>query len=201
LASSGIDLVLGTFLAYLVARKKLRLSWLVDSVAMVPLALPGLVLAFGYVATYSGTILDPLQNPIPLLVAGYAVRRLPFVFRASFAGFQQIGPQYEEAARSCGATEYRALKDVTLPLISVSLLSGGLLAFLFAMLEVSESMILAVKQEFFPVTREIYHLLSKVPDGPSVAAALGVLCMIMMAVGLISVAMLMGRELGRMFRI
>jgi iron(III) transport system permease protein len=72
---------------------------------------------------------------------------------------------------------------------------------MFAVLEVSESMVLAAKREFFPVTREIYNLLGKIPDGDYVASALGVLCMLFLSAGLITASLLMGKRLGRMFRI
>ena len=44
---------------------------------------------------------------------------------------------------------------VTLPLIFANLIAGGLLAFAFAMLEVSDSLILAQKQAYYPITKAI----------------------------------------------
>jgi hypothetical protein len=72
---------------------------------------------------------------------------------------------------------------------------------MFAMLEVSESMVLAAKSRFYPITREIYNLLGKIPDGDYVASALGVLCMIFLCAGIAAASYLMGSKLGRMFRI
>jgi len=200
LGSTSIDVVLGLLLAYFLVRKSVKLGWLIDAVVMLPVALPGLVLAFGYVAAFSGTILDPMKNPVPLLVIGYAVRRLPYVFRSAYAGLQQVGPQFEEAARVCGAGPLKAVTSTTLPLIFGSLLGGGILAFMFAMLEVSESLILAVKEEFYPLTRAIYYLIGKIPDGDASAAALGVFCMVFLAVCLFIVSSLLGKRMGRLFR-
>jgi iron(III) transport system permease protein len=198
--STFIDVILGFGLAYLLLRRSFRIGWLMDAVIMMPIALPGLVLAFGYLAAFSGTFLDPLRNPVPLLVIGYAVRRLPYTFRAAYAGLQQVSISYEEAARVSGATPLKAVTSVTLPLVGANVLAGALLAFMFAMLEVSESLILAVKEEFFPLTRQIYFLLGKIPDGDYVASALGVGCMIFLAVGLTLASVLMGKQLGKMFR-
>jgi iron(III) transport system permease protein len=200
-ASTLLDIMLGVLIAYFILRRKLKAGWFVDVIVMLPLALPGLILAFGYVATFSGTFLDPLKNPVPLLVIGYAVRRLPFCFRAAYAGLQQVGIEYEEAARNAGATQARTVMTVTVPLISANIIAGGILAFMFAMLEVSESMVLAVKREFFPLTREIYNLLGKIPDGDYVDSALGVLCMLFLIAGMFTASVLMGKRLGRMFRI
>lgn len=200
-ASTLVDIVLGVLIAYFVLRRHLRAGWLVDAIVMLPIALPGLVLAFGYVATFSGTFLDPLRNPIPLLIIGYAVRRLPYCFRAAYAGLQQVGEEYEEAARVCGAGSVKTVVDITVPLIAANIVAGGILSFMFAVLEVSESMVLAVKKEFFPLTREIYALLGKIPDGDYVASALGVLCMLFLVAGLVAASALMGKHLGKMFRV
>ncbi|MBL8026150.1 MAG: iron ABC transporter permease [Fibrobacteres bacterium] len=199
-ASATLDIVIGFGLAYAVSRKKLPFAGLWDALVMLPLVLPGLVLAFGYLAAFSGTPLDPLKNPVPLLIAGYTIRRLPFVFRSSYASLQQVGPSYEEAARVCGAGTVRSIWDVTLPLTAAGLIGGGILAFLFAMLEVSESLILAAKESFYPITKQLIMLMQKVPDGETVAAALGVLCMVGMAAGLILASLLLGKQMGRLFR-
>ncbi len=199
--STFLDIVLGFMIAWFLLRRKIKAGWLVDAIVMMPIALPGLILAFGYVAAFSGTFLDPMKNPVPLLIIGYAVRRLPFCFRAAYAGLQQVGVQYEEASRNAGAGPVRTMMLITAPLIGANLIAGGILSFMFAMLEVSESMVLAVRKEFFPLTREIYNLLGKIPDGDYVASALGVIAMLFLAAGLITASLLMGKRLGRMFRI
>src|ERR1700730_936062 len=177
-----LDLFLGVAIAYLVARTRIiGRSWL-DTLAMLPLAVPGLVLAFGYLAmTRRGSIfsfLDPVQNPLVLLVLAYAVRRLPYVVRSAVAGFQQASVSLEEAAESVGASPFRALRRVTLPLIAANLFSGCLLAFAFAVLEVSDSLVLAQKQADYPIAKAIYELSNILGEGPYLAAALGVWAMV-----------------------
>jgi iron(III) transport system permease protein len=92
LLSTLLDVVLGVAIAYLIIRKPSRLSPLLDGLAMLPLALPGLVLAFGYLTCYNkvslfgwnlGEYLNPVNNAVPLLVIAYTVRRLPFVTRSA----------------------------------------------------------------------------------------------------------------------
>src|SRR5262249_27645806 len=67
--STLLDFVLGGTLAWLVIRRPSRLTGLLDGLAMLPLALPGLVLAFGYLTCYSNwnlgawaSYLDPSKN-------------------------------------------------------------------------------------------------------------------------------------------
>ena len=71
------------------------------------------------------------------------------------AGFQQTSETLEEAAQNLGCPPLKSMIKVTLPLIAANLIAGGLLAFAFAMLEVSDSLILAQKQAFYPITKAI----------------------------------------------
>ncbi|MFT5413313.1 MAG: iron(III) transport system permease protein, partial [Verrucomicrobiales bacterium] len=111
--STLIDIILGVAIAYVVVRTKIPGRGALDAIAMLPLAVPGLVLAFGYLALSSeGEIfhaLVPNGNPIFILVLAYAIRRLPYVVRSAVAGFQQTSPTLEEAAQNLGASPPRAL--------------------------------------------------------------------------------------------
>ncbi len=205
---SGIALVLALLLgigvAYVNVRTKLWGRQLLDAMAMLPLAVPGVVVAFGYLAmTRPGQPFDWLilgEDPVLILVIAYAVRRLPYVVRSASAGFQQVSPTLEEAAQSLGASPERALWRVTLPLIAPNLLAGGLLAFAFSMLEVSDSMILAQQAAHFPITKAIYSLIMSLGNGPQLASALGVWAMIFLTVTIVGASLLLGKKLGALFR-
>jgi iron(III) transport system permease protein len=198
--STLLDLFIGVAAAYLLVRKRFRGSDVLDAIVMLPLAVPGLVLAFGYVGSFAGTFLDPRNNPIPLLVIAYAMRRLPYVVRAAYAGFQQVSVTLEEAAVNLGSSSLRVLRRITMPLISANLIAGGILAFSFAMLEVSDSLILAIKERYFPLTKVIYQLLGRIEDGAYMAGALGTWAMLFLALSLITAGVLLGRRMGQLFR-
>ncbi len=199
-----LDLVLGIGVAYVTVRTTIKGRQLLDAMAMLPLAVPGLVLAFGYLAmAREGQIFHGLmlgENPLILLVIAYAVRRLPYVVRSASAGFQQVSPSLEEAAQNLGSPPLKALFKVTLPLVAPNLIAGGLLAFSFAMLEVSDSMILAQQAGHFPITKAIYALVSALGDGPYIASALGVWAMVFLAITLLGAGLILGKKLGALFR-
>jgi iron(III) transport system permease protein len=200
-----IDLVLGIAIAWVIVRSKIRGRALLDALVMLPLAVPGLVLAFGYLAlSEQGRPLNFLigndGNPAALLIVAYAVRRLPYVVRSAVAGLQQSNPALEEAARSLGAGWFRTLRRVSLPLIGANLAAGCILAFAFAMLEVSDSLILAKQTEHFPITKAIYTLLSSLGNGHELAAALGVWAMVFLAIAITGAATLAGKR-GGLFRV
>jgi iron(III) transport system permease protein len=199
-----VDLVLGVAVAYVVVRTRIKGRQILDAMAMLPLAVPGLVMAFGFLAmTRDGQMFDWLmigENPVLVLVIAYSVRRLPYVVRSASAGFQQVSPSLEEAAQNLGATPERALWRITLPLVAPNLIAGAMLAFAFAMLEVSDSMILAAQSAHYPITKAIYSLISSLGNGPNIAAALGVWAMMFLAVTFISAALILGKRLGALFR-
>lgn len=199
-----VALVLGIGVAYVSVRTRLWGRRALDTMAMLPLAVPGIVMAFGYLAmTRPGQPFSWLmlgEDPVLLLVIAYAVRRLPYVVRSAAAGFQQVSPQLEEAAQNLGATPERALWRVTLPLVTPNLIAGGLLAFSFAMLEVSDSMVLAQQTTHFPITKAIYSLMMGLGNGPSIASALGVWAMIFLGVTILAAGVILGKKLGAMFR-
>jgi iron(III) transport system permease protein len=198
--STILDVVVGVTIAYLLVRTSIPFKGVLDGLAMLPLALPGLVLAFGYLAGYSGTFLDARHFPLPLLVIAYAVRRLPYMVRAAHAGFQQTSVVLEEAAMNMGASRLRSVWQITFPLILANLVAGGVLCFAFAMLEVSDSLILAMKGDYYPITRAIYALLGRISDGAYIASAMGVLGMLLLMVSLFLAGRFLGRRMGELFR-
>ncbi len=199
--STFLDILLGVSIAYLLTRKRIPGKGVLDALAMLPLALPGLVIAFGYVSVFSGTVLDARLNPMPLLVIAYAVRRLPYMVRAAYAGFQQISVTLEEAAMNLGASPIRTFYQITFPLIFANLIAGAILCFSFAMLEVSDSLILALKEEYYPITKAIYALLGRIADGPYIASAMGMLGLVLLAGSLCVAGRFLGRRMGELFRV
>jgi iron(III) transport system permease protein len=200
-----LDLLLGVGVAWVVVRGTLRGRQILDAMAMLPLAVPGIVMAFGYLTlSREGQPLHALmlgEDPVLLLVVAYAMRRLPYVVRAAAAGLQQVSPTLEEAAQNLGAPPFRAMWRITLPLVAPNLLAGALLAFSFAMLEVSDSMILAQQTVYFPITKAIYTLASALGDGPGLAAALGVWSMVFLTITLLGAGVALGKKLGALFRV
>jgi iron(III) transport system permease protein len=209
-----IDIGLGIMIGYLLVRTKLPGRGLLDSLSMLPLAVPGLVMAFGYVAMTlrwpfsEGAPLEGVidvigaePNPALLLIIAYAVRRLPYVVRATVAGLEQTSGELEEAALNLGASRIRAVRTVIIPLIMANLIAGGLLAFSFAMLEVSDSLILAQRGEHFPITKAIFVLFERLGDGQYIASAMGVWGMALLALTLIGASIMMGKRMGAIFRV
>ncbi len=204
--ATAVDLALGGSIVWLALRTRVRGRQALDALAMLPLAIPGLILAAGYVAlTVRGSPLaaiGPTRNPFLLIVIAYAVRRLPLVVRGVSAGVLQVPASLEEAARNLGASRARTAWRITLPLILPSLIAATVLTFSFAILEVSDSLILAQVQSDYPITKQIYTLAASTgsPDAINMAAALGVYGMLLLGATLALASILLGKRLGAVFR-
>lgn len=203
--STSIDLVLGGVAAWLIVRGKVWGSKFLDVMLMLPLAVPGIILAAGYIAmTVKGSWFEsigPMYNPLLIIVIAYSVRRVPFVVRGLCAGLQQVPETLEHAAYNLGAGFMVVLRKITLPLVMANLIAAGLLTFSFAMLEVSDSLVLAQLQDYYPITKEIYSQASSANvDANYIAASLGVVGMLILGGALGGAALLMGKKLGSIFR-
>jgi iron(III) transport system permease protein len=210
----AVNAVLGLAIALVVVRSRLPVRGALDTLAMLPLAVPGLVLAFGFLALSRtlvnlpgvracpalAALLDVQANPTLFLVLAYAIRRLPFLVRAAAAGLHQTSVTLEEAAANLGAPPLTVLRRITTPLIAANLIAGLLLVFAFSMLEVSDSLILAQKMEYYPITKTLFELFQLVGLGRYLAAALGTWAMAFLAVTLLGSSLLLGRKLGALFR-
>ena len=204
-----LDVVLGVGIAWVLTRRRAEMKTgaaVLDGLTMLPLAVPGLVLAFGYVALSQPgrplAGLNPgLHDPTLLLVIAYGIRRLPYMVRAVVAGLEQTSVAFEEAAQSLGATPWRTLRRITLPLISGNVLAGMLMAFAFAMLEVSDSLVLAQRSTDYPITKAIYELFQLLGEGRFLACALGVWAMLFLALTIGMASRILGARLGALFRL
>jgi iron(III) transport system permease protein len=206
-----VGLVVGLAAAIIIVRSKVPYRGLIDTLAMLPLAVPGLVLAFGYLSisnffkqnmgTGVPSWLDVQKNPVFLLILAYAARRLPYIVRSAAAGLQQTPQDLELAASNLGASRVTVLRRIVVPLILANLLAGALMAFAFAMLEVSDSLILAQTSRFYPITKAIWELSQRLGDGLYIASALGVWAMVLLTLTILSASALLGKKMGAIFRV
>ena len=201
----------GLAAAVVIVRSNVPGRGLIDTLCMLPLAVPGLVLAFGYLALSirlkrhlgerTPFWLDAQEWPVALLIVAYAARRLPYVVRSAVAGLQQTPRDLELAAANLGAGRATVLARITVPLILANLVAGGLLAFAFAMLEVSDSLVLAQRSKYYPITKAILDLSQRLGDGPYIASALGVWAMLLLTLTILAANGLLGRKMGAIFRV
>ncbi|MBS0190021.1 MAG: iron ABC transporter permease [Phycisphaerales bacterium] len=214
IAAMIIAMGAGVVIAYVIVRTQVKGRALLDALCMLPLAVPGLVMAFGYVAMSLRwpfgkdgplgdfvSVLSANPSPVPLLVAAYAIRRLPYIVRSTVAGLEQTSGELEEAAMNLGASRLTAVRRVIVPLIMANIIAGGMLVFSFSMLEVSVSMLLAQQKSQYPLTQAIFAFTERLGDGVYIASAMGVWGMALLTVTLFGASALLGKKLGSIFRV
>lgn len=186
LLAAGLDVVIGTAIAYLILRTDLPGRRWLDYMASAALAIPGLVLAIGYLRLFKGVNLPFTDTPVVstwvLIMLAYAVRRLPYALRSCMAALQQVHVSLEEAAQSLGATRMSTIRRVMVPLMMGGMLAGFVTSFITAAVELSATILLASAQSQAPMSYGIYLYMQSIA-GRGPGAALAVLAVVVVAVG------------------
>ena len=186
LLAAGLDVVIGTAIAYLILRTNLPGRRWLDYMASTALAIPGLVLAIGYLRLFKGVNLPFTDTPVVstwvLIMLAYAVRRLPYALRSCRAALQQVHVSLEEAAQSLGATRMSTIRRVMVPLMMGGMLAGFVTSFITAAVELSATILLASAQSQAPMSYGIYLYMQSIA-GRGPGAALAVLAVVVVAVG------------------
>ncbi len=123
------------------ARVPGRLPRLVEAVAYVGYALPGIVVGLGlvFLAIRSAPF---LYQTAALVVIAYAVRLLPQAISGARSGWERVDPRFEQAARGMGRSGADVLARIALPIAAPGVLAGAALVFLIAMKELPATLIL-----------------------------------------------------------
>lgn len=134
-------MLVGIVVAYLVNRKLVRLHRLLGFLPMIPLAIPGIVIAVAIFSAYSRPPLV-LYGTAMMLIVAFTTRFLPIAFSNSGNVFKSINPELELAARNLGATQIETVQKVTVPLVKRGLISGWILVFILSIRELSCAILL-----------------------------------------------------------
>jgi iron(III) transport system permease protein len=194
-------MALGAVLAYLLVRKTFPGKDLLDGIAALPFALPGVVLATGYLRAF--------RNPLPVLnidllsswlviPLALSARKLPYTLRSSYASLQQTHVSLEEASMNLGATRTRTFFKITLPLMASGLLAGGTLGFVSSITELSCSWLLSLPgMGWEPMTVGIMIYSQTGIFGQS--AAMGAILILIVGIGVVITNRLVGARVGAVF--
>ena len=182
--AATIDVVIGVAIAYLILRTRIPARQWLDFTASAAIAVPGIVLAIGYLRTFQGFEIGgvPITQTWLLIMLAYSVRRLPYALRSCMAALQQINISLEEAAEMLGASKWRSVRRVLIPLMAGGILAGFVSSFITAAVELSATILLVVKESQAPMSYGIYLHMQSI-SGRGSGAALGVLLVLTVALG------------------
>jgi len=150
--STVLAILLGTPLAYVLARRNFRGRKVVDTLVELPTVLPpsvagvALLIAFGRQGLV-GRWMAPLGVALPFTEAAVVMAQLfiaaPLFVKAAIGGFAAVEDELEQAAAIDGASRSQVFRLITLPLASTALLSGTVLTWARAMGEFGATIIFA----------------------------------------------------------
>jgi len=180
-----ITIVIGVSASYLISRKKIRGSKLIESLLSLPYGIPGTVIAMSFIISFNTPSLFsgfvPLTGSFIILPLAYAVRNLPVMTQSSLAGFNAFDPTLEEASSSLGATGFRTFRKIILPFVLPSVLSGAMLVFINSVGEFV-STILLYTYSTKTISVEIYSQLRLYNTGAAAAYGIVLFTLVMIVV-------------------
>jgi putative spermidine/putrescine transport system permease protein len=125
-----IAIVLGSMVAFAVARYDFFGRDSISFLVILPIALPGIITGIALNASFN-TVLVPLGISFGLftVILGHATFCIVVVFNNVVARLRRTGTSLEEAAMDLGAGPFQTFRDVTFPAVRSALVAGALLAF------------------------------------------------------------------------
>ncbi|WP_026679357.1 ABC transporter permease [Fictibacillus gelatini] len=177
------NLVFGVITSYVLVKRKFIGKNLVDSMVMLPWALPATVVGMNLILAFNErsilTFGHILVGTFWILPLAYFIRHIPLVVRSTNAALEQLDDSLEEAARNLGAKWFYTFRRIVLPLVLPGVLSGTLLAFVEAVGEFPTSVLLYTLNNR-PISIEIMNQLRMFNMGQ--AAAYGMIQISLIAI-------------------
>lgn len=177
LLSTALTLLLGLPGAYVVARYDFPGKRLFLALTTVPFVLPTVVVAAAFTAVigprsplnalFGGTF--DLRYTLGAILLAHVFYNVTLVLRMVGGFWANLDPHLAEAARTLGASPWRAFREITLPLLTPALSAAGLLTFIFCFTSFGVVLILGGPR-FATLEVEIYRQTVNFADLPTAAA-------------------------------
>jgi iron(III) transport system permease protein len=182
--STAMAVTAGAAVAILVARTDLPWKRAFGLLVLLPLLLPSLGLVLGWIVVWGqgGYLSSYLQNhlhigtldinTIPGMAVIEATRLLPVAYVTCEASLARADSSLEDAARSAGATPFRALRNVTIPMLRPALLNSATLIFTLCIASLGIPLLLGTPHNIQFVSTYLYLQWTNAasPDSPVVSA-------------------------------
>jgi len=142
LGSASVVMLIAAVASWIVVRTKLRGRWLIDSLAFLPLTIPGLVLGVAILSIYLRTPWLPIYGTLWILFIAYLTRYIPYGMRYSSTSMFQIGRELEESAQMSGAGWFQVFRRIVLPLLVPGFVAGWIYIVIVSVRELGSSVLL-----------------------------------------------------------
>ena len=185
---------LGLLAAWVLSRQQFAGKGLLEFALMLTFCVPGTVIGVAYILTYNIPPLEITGTAI-ILVVCFIFRNLPVGVRSGMAAMSQLDKSLDEASTVLGASTWRTITTVLLPLLKPAIVTALIYAFVRAMTTVS-AVIFLVSAQYEMATVFIINRAINGDYGIAIAYSTVLIVLMMAAIGLIQ--FLVGeRKLGR----
>jgi len=141
IVGAALAVLISAVIAWVVVRTKAFGKDILDAVATLPVAVPGLILGVAYMWAWIKSPI-PIYGTIWILMVAYVSRFIPYSLRSVESTLRQIDKGLEESANISGASWIRTFWSVSLPLLKPGLVAGFILLFVTFVRELSCSILL-----------------------------------------------------------
>ncbi len=179
-ATVVLSLFLGVISAYLLARRRSRISAILDPIFLLPLGTSAVTLGFGYIIA-----MGSLRTSLILVPIAHTLIATPFVVRTLLPALRGLDPTLREAGAMLGANPIRVWWEVDVPLLWRAMLVGAVFAFTISLGEFGASLLIT-RPDMPTMPVVIYRALSRpglVNYGQ--ALAMSTLLMVVSAAGIL----------------
>lgn len=188
--AATVSSLLSILASYLVSRKAFPGRGLLDFVAILPAAVPGVVFGIGYSMAFNAPPLD-LYGTASIVVLSMIFWNIPMGYQTGIGRLKQIAPSLGEAASNMGAGSLRTFWDIELPLLKSSLISAFVVSFIRAVTTLSVIVFLVTSRNVVAT----FTILNLANDGyRGAAAALTTALLVTTAAVLVLSRLLFGRN-------
>jgi iron(III) transport system permease protein len=143
LVTGFVTMALTTFAAYVVIKGKTKGRFILDTLAFLPITMPGIIVGIGILFWYMIAPLPfNLYGTLTILIVAFVTTHIPYGMRYMTAGMTQINTELEEAAVVSGASRIRVFIRIYFPLLVPSFTAGLIYTIITVFREVSTAIFL-----------------------------------------------------------
>jgi iron(III) transport system permease protein len=140
-AAATVVVAITAVIAWVTLRTRVPGRGVLDTLAFVPITIPGIVLGISLIWVYF-TIPIRIYGTLWILLVAYVTRYLPYGMRSASAGLVQIHRELEDAAAAAGARWWPTFRRVLLPLLRPALVGAWVYVFIISLRELGSSILL-----------------------------------------------------------
>jgi len=190
-AATLIGIVFGLVVSYLLVRRRGTVSYLLDVLTMLPLAIAGTVQGIALAVTYNKGLVV-LTGTWMILVLAYFIRKVPFSIKTTSALLHQIDRNIEDASVNLGVPPFRSFLKVILPVMMPGIIAGAIIMWVTTLAELSSTIVLYYGP-WATMTVEIFQRINSGDFGP--ASAFATVLIVSVLIPLFILHKLLGRDL------